>query len=171
MKSGQVGQPYQPGQDQLEEKLIYRLDNDGHGLVIVKTGISTQEIENIQKGAVELGIYIDGPIIFFLFKFGIASWNDAPFSWHTVPRGIRVYPEEAEDSTTLRVTLVEAVNGIVLAERQVALTPEFADKLNAAIKVQANSSFNGLSYGKHLNVVYNQYTAEDMVDIADARMT
>lgn len=170
MKSGQVGQPYQPGQDQLEEKLIYRLDNDGHGLVIVKTGISNQEIENIQNGAVELGIYIDGPIIFLLFKFGTASWNDAPFSWHTVPRGIRVYPEEAEDSATLRVTLVEAANGIVLAGRQVALTPAFADKLNEAIKVQANSSFNGLSYGKHLNVVYNQYTAEDMVAIADARM-
>ncbi|MDF2569724.1 MAG: hypothetical protein K0R55_1328, partial [Sporomusa sp.] len=63
MVVGQVGQLYQPGQNQLEEKITYRLDSNGHSLVIVKEGMSDEEVENIQSGAVELGLYIDGPII------------------------------------------------------------------------------------------------------------
>ncbi|HWR09285.1 hypothetical protein [Sporomusa sp.] len=170
MRTGQVGQLYESGQNKLEEKINYRLDSDGHGLVIVKAGIINQEIENIQNGAAELSLYIDGPIIFLLFKFGNESWNDAPYSWHTVPRGIRVYPEEAADTATLKVTLVDAADGIVRAMREVALTPEFVGQLNAAITSQANGSFNGLSYAKHLNIVYNQYTAEEMADMASVQM-
>ncbi|HWR44801.1 hypothetical protein [Sporomusa sp.] len=170
VRTGQVGQLYESGQDKLEEKIMYRLDSDGHGLVIVKAGIINQEVENIQYGAAELSIYIDGPIIFLLFKFGTDSWNDAPFSWHTVPRGIRVYPEEVADTATLKVTLVDAGDGIVRGVREVAMTPEFAGKLNEVITIQANGSFNGLSYAKHLNIVYNQYTAEDMADMASVHM-
>lgn len=166
MQIGQVGQPYIPGQVKLEEQIRYRLDNEGHGLLIVKAGISGQEIENIQSGAVELGIYIDGPIIFLLFKFGSSKWNDAPYSWHTVPAGIRVYPQEALDTGTLKVMLVDAADGLVKAVREVVLTSQFADKLNEVITVQANCSFNGLSYAKHINMVYNQYTAEDMREMA-----
>ena len=170
MQTGSVGQPYIPGQDNMEEKIRYRLDNDGHSLLIVKAGITEREIENIENGAVELGIYIDGPIIFLLFKFGTSKWDDAPYSWHTVPSGIRVYPQEAIEIATLKVALVDATDGLVKAVREVALTPEFADKLNEAITIQADGSFNGLSYAKHINMVYNQYTTEEMGKMAVAYM-
>lgn len=171
MHTGQLGEPYNPGQTALEERVTYRLDYDGHGLVIVKAGITAQEIENIASGAAELGMYVDGPIIFLLFKFGTARWNDAPYSWHTVPRGVRVYPDEARESGALLVTLVEAGDGLVKAVRKVVFTEEFAAKLNEAITNQANGSFNGLSYGKHINAVYNEYTAEDMAEMLNAHMS
>lgn len=170
MQTGQVGQLYEAGQDKLEEKIVYRLDKDGHGLVIIKAGIAAREVENIEHGSVKLGLYIDGPIIFLLFKFGTSSWNDAPYSWHTVPRDLRAYPVEVTDAGILTVTLVDAEDGLVRAVRKVALTPEFADTLNEAITIQANGSFNGLSYAKHINSVYNQYTTEDMVDLVTAHM-
>ncbi|WP_425059151.1 hypothetical protein SCACP_38170 [Sporomusa carbonis] len=170
MQTGKIGQPYQVGEDKLEERIIYRLDNDGHNLLISKAGITPEEVETIQNGTAEFRIYIDGPIIFFLFKFGRDSWNDAPYSWHTVPRNARGYPEQAADAATLKINVVDAADGIVRGVRQVAFTSEFAGKLNAAITAQANGSFNGLSYAKHLNMVYNQYTAEDMAELADVRM-
>lgn len=170
MQQVQPGQLYIPGQNELAEQLRYRLDNAGHSLLIIQTGISQQEMENIQNGAVELALYIDGPIIFLLFKFGDGKWNDAPFSWHTVPAGIRVYPQEAADTGSLTVILVEAADGLVKVVRKAALTPAFAEQLNAAITFQAGCSFNGLSYAKHINLVYNQYTAEDMREMADAYM-
>ena len=170
MQTGQVGQLYEAGQDKLEEKIVYRLDKDGHGLVIIKAGIAGQEVENMEHGSVKLGLYIDGPIIFLLFKFGTSSWNDAPYSWHTVPRDLRAYPVEVADAGTLTVTLVDSEDGLVRAVRTVALTPEFADTLNEAITIQANGSFNGLSYAKHINSVYNQYTSEDMAELAIAHM-
>lgn len=170
MQIGQVGQPYEFTHGRLEEKVIYRLDKDGHCLAIIKAGITAQEVENIQNGSVELGIYIDGPIIFLLFKFGTSKWNDAPYSWHTVPREFRVYPEQANDNTTLKVTLIDVADSLVRAVRQVALTPDFAGKLNEAITIQANGSFNGLSYAKHINTVYNQYTADDMAELAEQSM-
>lgn len=170
MRAGNVGELYESGQNTLEEKIMYRLDSEGHRLLIAKAGINNQEIENVQKGTAALSIYIDGPAIFLLFKFGTDSWNDAPFSWHTVPRGIRVYPEEAPDSGILKVTLVNADNGIVQAVREIVMVPDFANKLNLSITDQANASFNGLSYAKHLNMVYNQYTAEEMADMAGVHM-
>lgn len=170
MRAGKIGELYESGQHKLEEKIMYRLDSEGHRLLIVKAGIINREIENIQKGTAIFSMYIDGPVIFLLFRFGTESWNDAPFSWHTVPRGIRVYPEEAADSSVLQVTLVNADNGIVQAVRKIAMTSEFANKLNLAITAQANGSFNGLSYAKHLNMVYNQYTAEEMADMAGVHM-
>lgn len=170
MQKSQVGQSYIPGQIKLEEQLRYRLDYEGHSLLLVKAGITEPEIENIQKGTVELGMYIDGPIIFLLFKFGTSTWNDAPYSWHTVPAGIRVYPAEAMETDKLKVALVEANDGLVKAVREIVFTPEFADKLNEAITNQATGSFNGLSYAKHINMVYNQYTAGDMLEMAGAYM-
>lgn len=170
MHIGQVGQPYECGEDKLEEKVLYRLDKDGHCLVIVKAGITVQEIENIDHGIAELGIYIDGPILFLLFRFGKGSWNDAPYSWHTVPREFRMFPAEAADSNRPRISLVEAGAGIVRAVREVVFTAEFAEALNTAITVQANGGFNGLSYAKHINIVYNQYIAEDMVELAGIHM-
>lgn len=170
MQTGQVGQSYESGQDKLEEKVIYRLDKDGHCLAIIKAGITDQEAENIQNGRAELGVYVDGPIIFLLFKFGTGKWNDAPYSWHTVPREFRVYPEQADDNSMLKVTLVDAADGLVRAVRKVVLTSEFAGKLNEVITTQANGSFNGLSYAKHINLVYNQYAAEDMAELAEQCM-
>jgi hypothetical protein len=170
VQTDQVGQPYIPGQGKLEEKIRYRLDNEGHSLLIVKTKITDQEIEDIKSGAVELGVYIDGPIIFLLFKFGTSKWNDAPYSWHTVPSGIRVYPQEALKDNTLMVVLVEATDGLVKAVREIPLTAEFASQLNEYITIQANGSFNGLSYAKHINMVYNQSTAEEMREMATSYM-
>ena len=86
MYTGEEGKKYATGSDKLEEKVIYRLDSDGHALLIVKEGIPKSEVENLQNGTVELGLYVDGPIIFLLFRFGSEEWNDAPYSWHTVPR-------------------------------------------------------------------------------------
>lgn len=170
MQTGQVGQPYIPGQGKLEEKIRYRLDNEGHSLLIVKTKITDQEIEDVESGAAQLGIYVDGPIIFLLFKFGTSKWNDAPYSWHTVPSGIRVYPQEALEVSTLKVVLVDATGGLVKAVREIPLTAEFAGQLNEYITIQANGSFNGLSYAKHINMVYNQYTAEEMREMATTYM-
>ncbi|QDR82815.1 hypothetical protein SPTER_42530 [Sporomusa termitida] len=170
MRAGKAGQLYESGQNKLEEKIMYRLDSEGHRLLIVKAGLINQEIENIQNGMATLSIYIDGPVIFLLFRFGTENWNDVPFSWHTVPRGIRVYPEEAADSAILKVTLVNADDGIVQAVREIFMTPEFANTLNSSITTQANGSFNGLSYAKHLNMVYNQYTAGAMADMAGVHM-
>lgn len=170
MQTSQVGQPYIPGQGSLEEKTVYRFDNDGHILLLCKAGVDARESKDMQDGMAELALYIDGPIIFLLFKFGAGKWNDAPYSWHTVPLGVRVYPEEVDDASTLTVVLVEAADGLVKVARRVNLTSEFANKLNAAITAQANGSFNGLSYAKHINLVYNQYAAEDMVEMACAHM-
>lgn len=170
MQPGQVGQLYESNQDKIEEKINYRFDKAGHCLVIVKAGITAKDVETIENGSVELGLYVDGPIIFLLFKFGTSNWNDAPYSWHTIPREFRVYPVEAQDTATLKVTLVDAVDGLVRAVRTVALTPDFADKLNEMITIQAKGSFNGLSYAKHINIVYNQYTSDDMASMAIAHM-
>jgi len=170
LRTGRIGQLYKPGQHSLEENVVYRLGHDGHCLVIVQAGIADREIEATQNCTAELRLYIDGPIIFLLFNFGPGQWNDAPFSWHTMPRSSRLYPEQVADTATLAVTLVEATSGIVRAAREIAMTHDFAGKLNTAITAQANGSFNGLSYAKHLNLVYNQYTAGDMAEMASVHM-
>jgi hypothetical protein len=68
-------------------------------------------VQAVRKGECEFAVTVDGPVIFFLYRFGHAiTWSDAPYSWHLVPEPQRSLPEvESEESgALLHVVLVDA---------------------------------------------------------------
>ena len=162
MEKEQVGCLYLPESAEITPEMIYRYSQRGHRLLLVEENVSDARAKDVQNGVLELGFYEDGPVLFLLFRFGEGEWNETPFSWHLTPRNQRAYPGEASDNE-LKIILVNAPDGVIRAVRSIPLDSEFGRQFQAAIGQQAAGSFNGQSYAKHLNSVWNQLSVEDMV--------
>ncbi len=171
MNHVEIGQLYEPGKTSWQEEMIYSFDVCGHSLLLVLPELDETKLEIIRSGEAEFAFYEDGPAIFFLFRFGkVISWTDAVYSWHLVQRELRGVPDESTvGGAALKVLIVDAGTGILQAVREIKMDAEFTRLLHAAIIKQADGSFNGQSYAKYINGVWNQYTAEDMLEMANAR--
>lgn len=171
MDTMEIGQLYQPEKTSWQEEMTYCFDLRGHTLLLALSGLNETKSKDILTGDAEFAFYEDGPAIFFLFRFGkTIPWTDTAYSWHLVQRDLRGVPEESQaGGATLKVMLVNADTGILQAVREIIMDGEFTQLLHAAIIKQADGSFNGQSYAKYINGIWNQYTSEDMVEIANAR--
>ena len=108
------------------------------------------------RGRAEFGLFIEGDLMIFLYRFGHGEWSDAPFSIHMVPASESVLPAllTGEQRVALNVVLVSANDGIVRALRLVSFSPEFSQRLHAAILAQAALSFDQAAYDAHLARIY-----------------
>lgn len=164
----------QPGQvpdenSKWQEQSKYSLSRLGHCLFIVKNGIAAQDIADVAKGTVRLALYENGPVLFLLYKMGDNEWEEVPFSWHTQRDEERIYLDEKVDASfeySFRIVLAEP-SGTEAAVREFTLDAGFADKLHDIIFRQSQSMFNGQSFGKHLNSVYNSIDVSDMASLAE----
>ncbi|BBB91182.1 MAG TPA: hypothetical protein PKA28_11500 [Methylomusa anaerophila] len=166
-----VGEPFMEGKSRLEPIVTYRFDTGGHTLAIIQEGLTEQEIELVNSGKAELALYVDLPVLFLLYRFGGDSccWLETPFSWHMTEGDKRAYPDESTPEALLNIVLVEAATGIVKVVRRIKLNSLFTAKLHETILAQSKTSFNGQSFAKHLNTVYNEMDVEEMVHAAVAR--
>lgn len=146
----------------------YSLNRSGHCLFIFKSNITARDIADVSEETVRLALYEDGPVLFLLYKLGENEWEEVPFSWHTQHGQERIYLGEEVDSSfeySFRIVLTEPSGGAA-AVREFILDAGFADKLHDIIRRQAQSVFNGQSFGKYVNSVYNRIDVSDMVSLA-----
>jgi hypothetical protein len=54
---------------------------------------SEKEIADVARGRTEFGLFVEGDLIIFLYRFGHGEWSDAPFTIHMVPASERVLPQ------------------------------------------------------------------------------
>lgn len=114
----EVGGPYP---SRLPESVQYNYRAGQHELLMVLGGLSGREVQDIRRGTCEFALYVEGPVIDLLYRFGQAiPWSDAPYSWHLAPVRERTLPElepTLETRAVLSVVLVEARTDIVRALR------------------------------------------------------
>ncbi len=86
------------------------------------------------------------PVIVLAYRFGQAvHWEDVPYNWHLQPANWRVVPSmnhRPETRALLWVSLVDANDGIIHAQRGIALSPSFTLALHSAIQAQALAMFD-----------------------------
>ena len=157
----QVGKPYIVGRENWPEGVEYNYRSGCHELRMFFAESSKEEVRAIRHGECEFGLVVEGPVIFFLYRFGSAvRWSDAPYSWHLVPGSERTLPEEEgpETRAVLQVVLVEAGSGRVLVLRAVSFSPAFTLALHDAIRRQASSPWPGdAAYKAELAGAYGRY--------------
>lgn len=153
---------------------------------------SKEELDNIQKGKVTLGLmpikfgdkdskpknlndakqrfhkFIDTTFIFF--KFGNMPWLEAPFNMNlcldeeTKEEGFKK-PEEGM-GYSMQIVVVNAANGIVEGIRVFACPREFCLKLMELTRYQIETTktigFNKEEYDKWIFKLYDQYTTDEL---------
>jgi hypothetical protein len=103
-------------------------------------------VQDVRFGEAEFAVIISPPVIVLAYRFGDSiPWSDAPYCWHFQPPHCRAVPgpeASPEARALLWITLVEANDGIIRAQRGMTLAPGFTRTLHAAIRTQAGVPFD-----------------------------
>jgi len=140
-------------------------------LKIFIDGARHDDIESIERGAIEIGLYIEQPVIFLLFKFhaGDISSNvhlcgDAPFTYHLVPPDFRSIPGENEQVGRMEIGLFD--NCTMKVGRVIGFGRNFLDVFRNAIIIQSKSTWNVKKYDAKINEIYAKMTCKDMFPLS-----
>lgn len=141
-----VGELLQPGRRRWPAACQYAYGTNGHELTLFVRNISNRLIHDIRQEDAEFALIAKSPVVLLAFRFGQAiPWSDAPFCVHMHPARGRMIPPpvtSAETRALLWVTLVNADDGIIHAQRGITLAPEFTRVLHEAIREHAILPFS-----------------------------
>lgn len=167
----QVGETYSPEHKRYDEGARYAYQNEAHDLVLFWANPSQAEIEGLRGQPVEVGLYNHGPAAFLLYKIqNVCEWSDVAFNIQLVPEAERALPAEPPgERARLRITLVNADNGIVQAKRLVSLDRVMTQALRHTMQEQADQAFNRLLYDAAVQEAHGRFPDGDaMAHAAEA---
>ena len=163
MATRMVGEVYDPAYNRYDEGSRYVYAGEGHELVLFWNGPTAAEIEGFRVQPMETGLFTHGPAAFLLYKIeNVCEWSDVAFNLHLVPEAERELPkEEPGDRARLRLTLVDAEDGVIRAKRIVSLDKVMTQALKHAMAEQAATPFNRIVYEGAVQEVYGRYADSD----------
>lgn len=159
----QVGEVYSAEHKRYDEGARYAYRDQAHDLALFWAGPTQAEIEGLRAQPVEVGLLGNGPAAFLLYKVrNVCEWSDVAFNVHLLPEAERELPNEpAGERGRLRITLVNADDGIVVAKRLVSLDKVMTQALRHAMHDQAAQAFNRLLYDAAVQEAYGRFPDGD----------
>lgn len=123
-----VGQLYAAPRTTWPEGMHARVSPDGIELALFWASPAAQEIAMLHTQPIEMRLLSDTHAMMFLLRFGRGYWQEAPYSVHRVPPGLRGAPPDPGPGYgwPLYVVLVDARTGIVQGLRMIALSRRFS---------------------------------------------
>jgi hypothetical protein len=162
-----VGEPFIPGRTNWPEGARFSYFESGHLLAVFLRSPSAAEVRGFGDDEAHVGMFVYGPVIFVLAKFGQATgWMDAPYSIHL--GGPSALPKK---QTAFTIALVDATTGLVQGLRVATLGDDFIDPLHRRITAQAMQAFDPTAYDAAIREAYEQFTIEAMVKRAEVLVT
>lgn len=155
-----VGQPFSHERSKWEDgRIEYRFFSGNHMLQLCLGQLTPQEIKAFRKNPVRVALFIEGNVIFFIFKIeGCMDWSDQGFSIHLVHEQNRDLPSLPPGMRTpLNLVLVDADTGIVRALRMVTFSPHFSRLLHDAMRRQIELPFEPAVHQAVIQDVYRRY--------------
>lgn len=164
-----VGKLLEEGKTAYPEMMVYQYEPAGHVLRLFIRTPSTSEIEAVTEGPARFGLFLEGDVIFILFRFDTLTGRkcligEAPYSWHLV-KGERTLPDldfEPDIGAMLSVILINAENGRVAGLRVLAFAHKFSKRLHRAIHDQAGQPFDEANYDRQVRTAFNRRSSKDM---------
>lgn len=160
-----VGQPYSPTRNAWPDGIDYNFRGGAHELRIFMNGIESVELESVKSGAASFSLYTYLDVVFFNFKFGILSWNNAPYSIHLIGEDERQAPDISDPNAHALLTtfLVEGQNGLIRSIRVCTFSTQFTLALHKAILKQMDRGWPGdNAYDEQVKRIYNQYSPAEL---------
>jgi hypothetical protein len=166
MRALQVGKIFEEGKTKYQEGVKFDFDQSGGTLFLFFKNPTGEEINSIQKGKLQIGMYENSKIIFMLFKFENMEWMDAPYNVHLSP------PYELQFIRNgigygMTIFLINANTGILEAGRLIGWRTDMSRKFKEAVECQRSYRYDTFKYTQTLNQVYGNYSTKDMVERAD----
>jgi hypothetical protein len=159
-----AGQMLSPG----PEPGLHNLPENGHELVLVFQGVSHREISAVRWGQASFALVVEPPLIVLCYRFGEAiPWSLAPCRWNQFSAWDRMNAHCDEHTflaqSRLRVSLVEAADGRVLAQRVAPLSRALSRAWIAAIRRQALQNCSNARYSAALAQFMRRFPRPDLL--------
>jgi hypothetical protein len=159
-----IGEPFPFSCERLPEGPIYNFDLGGHMLHYFFRMPTPSEISSLQSGEAEFGLYVHGPAIFLLHRFGEMLWQDSSYSWWLVAEEARKIPTVGDGlHALLKVVMVDTETRIIVALRALTFSPVFTEELHQAILGQIERPWNRDQYEQTVRDLYERHTTIELV--------
>lgn len=163
-----IGEPFKYDGDVLPEGTHFSFDAGGHTLFYLFPRPTHSEISSLQSGEAEFGLYVHGPAIFLLHRFGKMLWQDSPYSWWLVSEENRRVSTVGDGlHALLKVIMVDTESRIVVALRALTFSPVFTERLHQEILNQIQRPWDKDEYEKTVRDLYGRHTTNDLVARAE----
>ncbi|MBI5331834.1 MAG: hypothetical protein HZB71_14630 [Betaproteobacteria bacterium] len=165
-----IGEPWSALHSEYDEGVRYVYRYGAHELTLFWRGPTAAEVRGLQQAPVEVGLFTHGPAAFLLYRIqNVCEWSDAAFNLHLLPEGERAVPSEpAGERARLKLTLVDADSGLILARHIVSLDKVVTQALRHVMQEQAAGAFNRLLYDAAVQEVHGRYADTDaLVQVAE----
>ena len=103
---------------------------------------------------------------FFCVKFGNMEWSDCAFSPCIFEEPPVLEPVEQGKGYALNTMLIDSTNGEILNIRLIGLGHDFSQKLHEWFTEAQKKPLNREQYHKVVNMVFQRYTTQELVDRA-----
>lgn len=155
-----VGKPFSDKRTKWTDgSFEYRYWSGNHLLQLCIASPSESDIEAFRSGRVDIGLYVESNVIFWLFRIeGVMDWSDQGFS-------VRLLPESEQDTPPisdagripLTLVLVDADTGLVTALRMVTYSPHFTRLFYRAMQRQKDAQFDPKLHREKVAAIYQRF--------------
>ena len=150
---------------------MFQIDANGCMFILQLSRTDIIAVEAFRTGAMELALYEEDGLLFFLYKIdGIFKdgWGDSPLGLHLLPPGMKPCIADLDDPV-LHLYLLDTNLQILLAQRTVSLTPEFHQLLQKKVQEQLESSLSPGAFVNKLQDIWKRNTSKAMSEKALAK--
>jgi len=163
-----VGEPYLADYAHYDEGARYTYYKEAHDLVLFWQRPSSAEIAGFRDRPVTVGLYSQGAAAFLLYRIdGVCEWSDVAFNVHRQPDSERELPNEPTgERARLRLTLVDADDGLIKAKRLVSLDKVMTQALRHAMREQMAHAFVQPLYDLAVQETYARFPDSDAMAAA-----
>ncbi len=141
-----VGELFRQGHHSWPAGSRFTSSPGGLELTLFEPNVSDDMVDEVRGGQAEFALISEPSVIVLAYRFGQAiPWEDVPYAWHLQPANWRVVPsinQSPETRALLWISLVGANDGIIHAQRGIALSPSFTLALHREILAQALTVFD-----------------------------
>lgn len=143
---------------------LFQIDSNGAMFILQLSHTDVIAVEAFRTGKLELALYEEDGIVFFLYKIdGIFKdgWGDSPLGIHLLPPGMKPCIADLDDPV-IHLYLVDTTLQILLAQRTVKLTENFHQQLQAKVQEQLESSLTPGAFVNNLQNIWKKRSSKDM---------
>jgi hypothetical protein len=166
----QVGTPWSADYQRYDEGARFLYQDEAYELTLFWKSPSSAEARGFAAAPVELALYSTPPAAFLLYKIaGVCEWSDVAFNAQRIPAADRQQPQEPPgERAHMRLFLVDADTGLIVARRLVALEKILTQALKNEFEQQFASGFNELLYDAAVQSAHARFADGDaMLKVAD----
>lgn len=159
MTSRQVGETYSPQHSEYTEATRYCHHDGVHDLTLFWSRPTLKEKNGFLAQPVELALHIEESVLFLLYRIvDICEWSDVAFNIHQLRDTEKTIPADLPGKCgSMRLTLVNADNGIIVAKRMLSISPAMTQALRHTLQEQTRIPCTRPEYDAIVYKVYTHY--------------